>query len=72
VLKAEAESASSLAFVHEEVDESARKVALIEGELANMHQAQDMTEVNFQGLSDKVTDVDWRRDNAKRLCRDLV
>jgi hypothetical protein len=35
VLKAEAESTASLALVHREAEESARRVALLEGELTD-------------------------------------
>jgi hypothetical protein len=43
VLKMEAEGAASLAFVCGGPDQFDRKVALLEGELADVHQAQDTT-----------------------------
>jgi hypothetical protein len=59
VLKTEAESAASLAYVNTKAIEFARMVALLEGELDDACRARDTTEVNFQGLSDKSTDVNW-------------
>jgi hypothetical protein len=53
----EVESATSLAFVHGEDDELTRKVAFLEGELKDARQARDIAEVNFQGLSTEVADV---------------
>jgi hypothetical protein len=53
----EVESATSLAFVHGEADELTRKVAFLEGELKDARQARDIAEVNFQGLSTEVADV---------------
>jgi hypothetical protein len=55
----EAESAASLAYVNTKAIEFARMVALLEGELDDACRARDTTEVNFQGLSDKSTDVNW-------------
>jgi hypothetical protein len=57
VVKTEAEGTASFAFVHGEADEFTQKVALLEGELADARQAQDTVEVNFQGLSDGVANV---------------
>jgi hypothetical protein len=68
VLKTEMESTASLAFVCGEVDEFARKVALLEGELADMHQAWDMADANFKGLSDRVADVNRRWQDVERQC----
>jgi hypothetical protein len=63
VSKAEAESIASLVLVHEEANESARNIALREDELANARHAWDMIEVNLQGLSDKVADINlWWED----------
>jgi hypothetical protein len=58
VLKIEVEGATSLAFVRVEADEFTRKVVLMEGELADACQAWEMAEANFQGLSDRLADVD--------------
>jgi hypothetical protein len=71
VLKVKAERAASLAFVHMEANESARKVALLECELVDACQAWDMAEANFQGLSDREADANQRRDDAERQCQDL-
>jgi hypothetical protein len=61
VLKMKVKSTTSLAFVHGEADELTRKVAVMEGELEDAHQSQDTTEVNFQGLFDKVADVNFQQ-----------
>jgi hypothetical protein len=68
VLKTEMESTASLAFVCGEVDEFARKVALLEGELVDMHQAWDMADANFKVLSDRVANVNRRWEDAERQC----
>jgi hypothetical protein len=47
VLKAEAESTASLAFVCDEGDEFTWKVSLLEVELMDASWAQDMDEANF-------------------------
>jgi hypothetical protein len=57
VLNMEVESATLLALVHGEADELTRKVAFLEGELKDARQARDIAEVNFQGLSTEVADV---------------
>jgi hypothetical protein len=57
VLKVEAEGTTSLAFARGEADKAARKVALLEGELADARQYRDMIEANVQGLSNRVADV---------------
>jgi hypothetical protein len=49
MLKIEAESIASLAFVCREVNELTWRVAFLKGELEDVCQAQDTTEVNFQG-----------------------
>jgi hypothetical protein len=46
VLKVEAEGTTSLAFARGEADKASRKVALLEGELANARQYRDMIEAN--------------------------
>jgi hypothetical protein len=46
VLRLEAESIMVLASTHEEAEGFARRVALLEGELAKAHRAQDAAEEN--------------------------
>jgi hypothetical protein len=51
VSKAEAKSSASLASTREDANGFARKVALLEGELADASKARDTIEANFPGLS---------------------
>jgi hypothetical protein len=46
VLRLEVESIMVLASTHEEAEGFARRVALLEGELAKAHRAQDAAEEN--------------------------
>jgi hypothetical protein len=52
VLRVEAKSASALASGRGEAEDLAWRMALIEGDLAEVCQARDMAEENSQGLSD--------------------
>jgi hypothetical protein len=54
----EVESVTALAFAHGEAEGFARRIALLEGELVEAHQARDPAEVNSWGLSNVVADVD--------------
>jgi pantoate kinase len=63
VLKMEVESATSLAFDPGEANEFTQKVALMEDKLADACRARGMAEVNFQGLSNWIADVNrWQED----------
>jgi prophage DNA circulation protein len=66
VLKEETESATSLVIVHGEADESAQRVALLEGEFMDAHQTRDMAEANFQGVSDRAINANLWREDADR------
>jgi hypothetical protein len=58
VTRGEAESATTLASVHEEAEGFARRVALLKGELVEERLAQDTTEENSRGFSDAAADVE--------------
>jgi hypothetical protein len=49
-----------LASTHGEADEVARKVTLLEGELAVVRQARDTAEAKLLSLVYMATDADWR------------
>jgi prophage DNA circulation protein len=66
VLKEETESATSLVIVHGEADESAQRVALLEGEFMDAHQTRDMAKANFQGVSDRAINANLWREDADR------
>jgi hypothetical protein len=66
VLKEETESTTSLVIVHGEADESAQRVALLEGEFMDAHQTRDMAEANFQGVSDRAINANLWREDADR------
>jgi hypothetical protein len=57
VLKAEAESTTSLAIFHQEANESTRRVALLEGEITDTCWTRDMAKANFQGSSDRAANA---------------
>jgi hypothetical protein len=59
VPRVEAESAVALASAHGEAEDLARRIALLEGEPAEAHQARDTSEENYQGLSNAVADAKW-------------
>jgi hypothetical protein len=61
-----------LASARGEVKGFTRRVALLEGELADVLQARDTTKANFYDLSVVATDVDRRQEDAERECRELV
>jgi hypothetical protein len=61
-----------LAFIRGDANEFAPKVALLEGELAGARLTRDMAKVNFQGLFDRVPDINRWWEDAERQCLDLV
>jgi hypothetical protein len=64
--RVEAESAALLASARQEAEGIVRSVALLEGELAEVHQAREMAEENSQGLSNAAVDVEWWREESER------
>jgi F0F1-type ATP synthase membrane subunit b/b' len=55
VSRMEEENAAALASTREDIEGHVRKVALLEGELAEAHQAREVAEENFCGLFDEAT-----------------
>jgi hypothetical protein len=55
------ENVTVQAFVPEDAEGLVRKVALLEGELAEVHQAWEVTEKKFCSLSDMLADGTRRR-----------
>jgi hypothetical protein len=53
-----------------EAGELPQKVALLEGELTDVHQTQDTVVVNFQGLSNRASGIDRWWEDAVRQCQD--
>jgi hypothetical protein len=58
-LGAQVENVMVLAFVWEDVEGLIRKVALLEGELAEAHQAREVAKEKFCHLSDASGDGAW-------------
>jgi hypothetical protein len=54
----EEKSTVVLAFAHEEVEGLVQRATLLEVELAEAHQAHEMSEENSRGLSDAVADAE--------------
>jgi hypothetical protein len=54
----EAEGASALASACGEAEDLARRVAFLEGKLAEVHQAREVVEENSWGLSNAATNVE--------------
>jgi hypothetical protein len=57
MLRVEPESAVVLASTREDAKSIGRKIALLEGELAEAHRAQEVAEENSHGLSDAAADA---------------
>jgi hypothetical protein len=72
VSRVEAESATTLASSRGEVEDLAWWIALFEGGLAEVRNSRDMTEEKSWGLTDTVTDAEWRLEESKRECREQV
>jgi hypothetical protein len=68
VSRVEVESDVVLASAHGEVEDLARRISLLEGELAKACQAWDITKENSRGLSNMVADVVWQLEESKREC----
>jgi hypothetical protein len=62
------ESVVLLASTHGEADNVARKVTLLEGELAVAHPAQDTTKAKLLVLVDRATDADRLWEDAEGQC----
>jgi hypothetical protein len=63
----EEKSTVVLAFAHEEVEGLVQRATLLEVELAEAHQAHEMSEENSRGLSDAVADAEWWWKESKRV-----
>jgi hypothetical protein len=70
VLRVEAESVMMLTSAHEEVKGLVRRIALLEGELAEKHQAWEMAMENSQGLSGAAADAERWWVESERECRE--
>jgi hypothetical protein len=70
VSRKEVESATVLASAHEEIEGLVRKNALLEGELAEVCKACEVTEENARGLSDAAADAErwWLERPSVRIC----
>jgi hypothetical protein len=66
----EVESAVVLASAHEEAEDLARRIALLEGELAEVRQARDMAKENSRGSFDMVADAERWLEESKIECRE--
>jgi hypothetical protein len=64
----EAESTTALASAHREVEDFAWRIALLEGELAEVCQARKVTEENSRGLFDAAADAERWREEFEREC----
>jgi septin family protein len=62
----EAENAATLASAREDAEGLARKIALLEGELAEERWARELAEVSSHGFSDTVTDAECWREVSER------
>jgi hypothetical protein len=66
VSRVEAENAAVLASTHEDAEGLAQKIALLEGELAEAHQAREVAKENSRGLSDVVAGAERRQEKSER------
>jgi hypothetical protein len=62
----EVESVAVVASAHGEVEDFTRRIALLEGELVEVRQAQETAEENSRGLSDTAADVEQWWEESKR------
>jgi hypothetical protein len=72
VSRMEVESTVALASACGEAKDLTRRIALLEGELAEARQARDTTKENSQGLSDVAADAERRLEESKRVCWEHV
>jgi hypothetical protein len=68
----EAGSATTLASACRVAEGFARRISLLKGKLAEVHQARDMAEVNSQGLSNMAVDIKRQREESERECSEWV
>jgi hypothetical protein len=66
VLRVEVKSAAVLASAHEEAEGLVRRIALLEGDHAEVHQAREMAEENSRVLSNAAADAERRWEESKR------
>jgi hypothetical protein len=66
VSRVEVENAVALASTCKDAEGLLRKIALLEGELAEVHPAREMAEENSCGLSGAAVDAEWRREESER------
>jgi hypothetical protein len=69
VLRVEVENAMALVSAHEDAEGLVRKIALLEGEHAEVRHVQKLAEENSCGLFDAVNDVECRWEVSERECR---
>jgi hypothetical protein len=62
----EAESTVALASTHEETDSLVWIIALVEGELAEVHQAREVAEETTRGLFDAPVEAKQRLEEPER------
>jgi hypothetical protein len=60
LLRVEEENTVALASAHKDVDGVVRKIAVLEGELTEVHRAQEVAMETSRGLSNVVVDVERR------------
>jgi aminopeptidase N len=72
VSRMEMKSVVALTSARGKAEGFARRIALVQGELANALQARDIAEVNSWSLSGVAADTDRWWKEAKRECRERV
>jgi hypothetical protein len=63
-LKIVCRSTTTLASTRKETDSLVRKIALLEGELAEVRWAREVVEETACGLSDAAVDAKWRQEES--------
>jgi hypothetical protein len=66
VLRVEVKSVAVLASAHEKAEGLVRRIALLEGDHAEVHQAREMAEENSRVLSNAAADAERRWEESKR------
>jgi hypothetical protein len=66
LLRVEKKSTMARAYAREEIESLVRKVALLEGELAEVHRAHEVAEETACGLSDAAADPERWQEESKR------
>jgi hypothetical protein len=72
VTRLEVDSTVALDSTREKAEGFAQRIALLEGELLEAQWAQDVAEVNSQGMSDAAADVERQREQSERECQEWI